>query len=588
MLVSLFALIVYTGLAFAYFHLTWEDPAHRLIGGCCDAPSAAWFLRWTGFALSHNLNVLVSNYAGIWSGFNVMWQPPAMPLVGAVVWPLETFLGPFISYNLVVTMAMSTSGWACYIAMRRWVGGYVGPFIAGLAFCFSAYITAHAVGHPQFMALAPSVFFLLILSDLLIYRKRLYWRSGIALGIVGAGQFLISQETFADMLIVSIVIVGTVWLFQKRTFLQHLRSTVTALSLSAAICAAFLAWPLSVEFFGPEQLHGLLRPQNFFVTDLANLVLPNPWTSQFHPFGGTYAFQWQWVLSEMGAFIGVPLLVFIMVVFVRCRHDPFVLICGTSALIVLLLSLGPSLHVAGHDLHVPLPWWPIEHLPLLESALPVRLDAFWQLGVCGLTAVGVREIASIRKLRKRAVGFILVAICLVPLLPTFDYWTWEPEVPAFFTTAAVKQIPQGATVFVVPFPRDQIYDVDPMVWQLFANMRFRMPGGYVFFPSPFGPGLAVTGGAEDALTLRLDDIAEGKKLPTLSRPDLMYMRSILFSKYRPQYALVGPMPGERAALELMTGVLEERPTYVEGVYLWKLQRTSAGSHYCPQDKCHKY
>jgi hypothetical protein len=567
-------LIVYTSLAFSFFHLTWQHPSERLIGQCCDPAAVTWFLRWPGYALAHHLGLLSSNYAGIRSGFNVMWQPPAMLPVGLVFSPFEALFGPFVTYNLVVTTAMATSGWACYAVMRRWVGGFLGPFVAGLMFGFSSYMTSQSIGHPQFMILSPVLFCFLLLSDLIVYQRRPAWQNGVALGALGSLEFLISQEIFVGMLIAGAVATVVIWLTHQQRAGARIGRVGAGLILALCTGAVLLAWPLGTEFLGGEQLHGTLRPQNLFVTDVDNLVLPNPAGSFFKIFGGgRYALLWGWDLGEVGAYVGPPLLLLVVIVFVRFRRNLFVRVCGVTGLLMLLLSFGPSLHIAGRDSGIRLPWSVFERFPLLQSALPVRFDVFWQLAVAGLAAMGVRAIMAVQPARMRAIGLFLVIVSLIPLLPTLDYATWTPEVPRFFQTTAVDEIPAGSVVFTAPFPRADPWDVDPMLWQVTAGMRFRMPGGYIFFPAAGGSGLADPGGVEDPLTARFDLIAETADLPALSAPELRQMRSIFLSKYQPQFGLVGPMANEGAAVQLMTSLVGHGPRYIEGIYLWRVDQS---------------
>ena len=568
---SIGTLIVYSGLSFLIFRATWAVPTTHLIGGCCDSPAPAWFLEWTSYALTHLGNPLITHLAGVPNAVNIMWQPPAMPFLGVVMTPVELLLGPFISYDLVVTLALSLSGWACYTALRRWVGGFVAPFVGGLVFGFSPFMAAQSLGHPQF-TFAPLVpLFFLVLSDLLVYRKWPTWVAGLGLGVIAAAEYMISQEIFGELMIGGLVAVLILAAVDHRQVRSRVGEVGRGLGFAALTSMALLAWPLSVEFTGPGILHGLLRPQNAFVTDLANLVVPNPVVSQL-PLGiSSDAFRWGWDIGELGVYVGLPLLVILTVFVVMGWRERIVRVASIWALCMLVLSLGPSLHVAGRDINIWLPWAAVERLPLLENALPVRFDLFWQLGVATLVAIAARSIAHFAAGRARLASGLVLAGALVLMLPTLTYQTWVPTVPSLFTTSAVDQIPSGARVFIAPFPRDQLYDAAPMLWQADAGLRFSMPGGYIFLPAQSGQGLAPTGGTPDALTGRLDAIGQGSTVPPLTSDQLAGLRSILLRTYRPSYVIVGPMTGEPAAVRLMTELTGRAPRAVGGVELWKLR-----------------
>ena len=233
-----------------------------------------------------------------------------------------------------------------------------------------------------------------------------------------------------------------------------------------------------------------------------------------------------------------------------------------------VLSLGPSLHVAGEDLGLPLPWWLFQQLPLLESLLPVRLTLYMYLGVAVLLAVGVRAALRAPKPWERAAMITWAAVGLLMLVPPLDYPTWEPNVPEFFRSRAVEAIPEGTLVFVAPYPRDQPKNTEPMLWQAEAGMRFRMPGGNVLRPDESGHGLGRTGGSSDALTKRLSKLAAGKQIDPVDQAELAEMRALLIDKYQAEAAIVGPMPGEAEAVRLFTRIYGRSPRDIAGVHLW--------------------
>ena len=78
---------------------------------------------------------------------------------------------------------------------------------------------------------------------------------------------------------------------------------------------------------------------------------------------------------------------------------------------------------------------------------------------------------------------VLAAVGLVaflPLVPRLPIHTYPVQLPRFFTSTKVRQIPPGAVVLTFPFelaPRN-----DAMMWQAASGMRFRVLGGDVFVP----------------------------------------------------------------------------------------------------------
>jgi hypothetical protein len=565
------SLAVYAALAFALFHSTWEDPGKRLVGLCCDTHAHVSLLRWTSFAVLHGYNPLFSDHVLAPEGINLLWQPAAMPLVGLVVTPLQELAGAFVTFNLVTTFAFALSGWTCYLALRRWVGGFAGPFAGGLLYGFSPFMGAHGLGHTVLISAFLQPLFLLALTELVVYRRWVWWKPSVCLGLLFAGQFLVTQEGCAALAISTIIALGALAASFPGEVRRRAPLVLRGGILAVGVALTLLAVPLGYEFFGPQRLHGLLRPQNTYVADLANLVVANPLATGWAPWGDD-AHRWGWSLSESTMFVGPILLAFVVFVTWRGRHDAVVRVSAAFAAVMGVLALGPSLHVAGKDLGVPLPWWLFQQLPLLENLLPARLTLYVYLGIAVLVAVGVRNAVSAPRRSQRIGMLAWAAAGLLLLAPPFDYPALEPRVPEFFRSDAVEVIPEGTLVFVAPYPRDDPQNMDSVLWQVESGMRFRMPGGNVLRPSPLGSGLGTTGGGHDHLTRRLGALAAGKTMEPVDRVDLVKLRQILTRKYQAEAALVGPMQGEAQAVRLFTRIYGEKPRDIDGIHLWLPER----------------
>ena len=279
------ALLVYAAVGAAFFHNTWEKPSARLVGTCCDSASSVAFLRWTGHALLHGYNPLFSHHVLAPEGVNIMWQPPAMPLVGLLVAPLEEIAGSFLTFNVVTTLALALSAWTCYLALRRWVGGFAGPFIGGLLYGFSPFMAAHSLGHTEYIsAFVPPLFFL-ALTELAVYRRSVWWKPAVGLGLLFAAQFLINQEGCAALAIATLVILGTLAAARPDEARRRAGLVLRGGLVATGVAGVLLAGPLAVEFFGAQRLYGVLRPENTYVSDLANLVVASPVATEWAPGG---------------------------------------------------------------------------------------------------------------------------------------------------------------------------------------------------------------------------------------------------------------------------------------------------------------
>ena len=75
---------------------------------------------------------------------------------------------------------------------------------------------------------------------------------------------------------------------------------------------------------------------------------------------------------------------------------------------------------------------------------------------------------------------IAALVALVPLVPRWPYRSSPTSVPAFFLTAAVRRVPPGSVTLTYPYP--YYPDLQGMLWQAEASMRFRLIGGYALVP----------------------------------------------------------------------------------------------------------
>jgi len=75
---------------------------------------------------------------------------------------------------------------------------------------------------------------------------------------------------------------------------------------------------------------------------------------------------------------------------------------------------------------------------------------------------------------------------LIPLVPQMPLREQAANVPAYFTSASVRAIPEGSVV--LPYP----YDIGAvnygMLWQAVSGFRFKIVGGEASKPPPSAPG----------------------------------------------------------------------------------------------------
>ena len=102
-----------------------------------------------------------------------------------------------------------------------------------------------------------------------------------------------------------------------------------------------------------------------------------------------------------------------------------------------------------------------------------------------------------------------------------------------------------------------------MLWQVSADLRFKMPEGYANRPGPaLDPAPTILG--HDLMAMQ-----QGAPAPEVSAS---YRAAALaeLRGWQVKAVVLGPMPDEDRVLEFLTAVMGTTPTQDGGVYLWSL------------------
>ncbi|MGH9182014.1 MAG: hypothetical protein ACRDY5_09910, partial [Acidimicrobiales bacterium] len=306
------ALVAYLVLAVVLFSATWVSAQGRWIGDGGDPPLFMWFLRWVPYALSHGVNPLVTSHLNLPDGVNLMWNTP-VPLAGLLAAPLTVAMGPILAYNVLVTLAVALSAWCAYLMLRRYVASPWAAGLGGLLYGFSPYVLAHARAHLNLTAALVPPLMLLLLDDVLVRQRRPPLVDGLLLGLLAAGQLLLSEELLASEMLVALLGLAVLVALNGRRSLEPARvaHACRALAVALAVSLAIVAWPLHVQFFGPQRVRGgTLWRSGVFVSDLLAFVVPSgnqalssAWTRSV-----TEQFSSACCVAEKNAYLGVPLL----------------------------------------------------------------------------------------------------------------------------------------------------------------------------------------------------------------------------------------------------------------------------------------
>jgi hypothetical protein len=563
------ALLVYAALAVLFSAHTWQDPFHVTSGGNGDPNVAMWFIGWDAYSASHPLlNPFFTDFLDHPEGINLLWNA-ARWTQNLMVAPVDLHFGPVLAYNVSQVLALGLSGWTAYLAITALVRNRWAAFAGGLLYEFSPYMLGHAPVHSDYIFMPSPPLALLLFHRLATDSRATPWRWGVALGLLGAFQFMATEEVAMTMAITTMLGLALLALARVATREQVLRFS-QAIGVALAVAAVLLAAPIGYQFFGAAVLHGDFHGVGLYETDLLGFVIPTS-TLAAYPVSITgFADHFGGGPNENTAYFGIPFLVLLGYTAWRWRDRLLVRWSATMLLVVAVLSMGSLLQAGGRIWLFPLPWLIFQFLPIFGSILTARLMVFAYLMAAVLLAWFIARLASFSP-RGRVTGGLLLLVVAVSLLPRAPLTPYPRLVPAFFTGSGVTLV-SGETVLVAPFSADPgllknpPWEVsNPMLWQSASGMAYKMPDGYVWRQSPHGTPQA--GPLETQTQDLMTGISRFGSYPTLCPSD----REHIFAELRHwdiQAVVVGPM-GKRAKMEeFFTDLLGTPPEEVQGVALW--------------------
>jgi hypothetical protein len=580
------ALATYAVLAVAMFSSTWIHPTNWWVGVSGDAQQFMWFLGWPPFAITHGLNPIFSNYGDYPGGVNLMWNASLL-LPGVVLAPLTQLGGFVLAYNFLMTMAVALSAWTAYLLIRRYVSSQIAAGVGGLLYGFSPFMTAQSLAHPYMtVALMPPII-LLLLDEIVRVQRRRPLVSGLLLGLAGAAQLFIGEEVLAITAVVALLLLCLAAGLCPDQVASHFKHALLGLACAAVVFAVLAAVPVGFQFFGPQHLLGTVQPANEYVSDTLSFVVPSKNFLVAPASAVAISGKFTGNMVEDNSYVGVLLALLLAFIVVRYWRRLDVRLAALGAVLIAILSMGVTIHIAGRVSPFPvftlglvfpllqryLPgrlmlyltfagWLALSRLSILGNILPTRMMLYFYLLAGLLIAVWLDDMRAWQP-RHRRLGWLALAASLVLLVPALPYPSTPETVPAFFAGGAVSRIPAGSVALVIPFSARG--ETRAMIWQERAGMRFRMPEGYAFVPgaSPRGARVSPPLSSTQVETI-LIAVGRGQTLSDQTR--LLIMSEL--KSWHVQTVVIGPMTNEQQEVDLFTSLFGRAPEAVDGVYVW--------------------
>ncbi len=511
----------YLPLAVLGFWPVWTHWSSQLNGcNCWDQVLLEWFIHWTPSAVTHGHSVLVTNYLDAPNGINVMWNTSVLAL-GSLAAPLTQTIGVVHTMAVLLTLSFALSAACMFVLLRRWVLWWPAASLGGLVYGFSSFALEEAgSGRITYVfAVIPPLLVFAIAK--LIDNEWTPLVGGSIIGLLAAVQLFVSEEILSITTLFLALALVALALIYRADVVRRAHDVLRTAAAAVVVFALFSAYPLYVQFLGPDRITG--PPQSHaqlahFSSDAASLVTPG--LPQWIDFGWTNRISSAFTAAsaaEVTFYVGIPLLLLLLGCVVLLRRHVLVRIFAPVALLSFWCSMGPRLLIDNHDTGIPGIDAVLVHLPVLGDIVPSRFAVVFWLSVAVLFAVALDEgyqwlhLSIGRRIERRpsatsgpptraqrsrdrvlavrlsSLVCVVVGIgVLIPVIPAWPYSNVPADVPSFFTSDDVNQIPSGSLVATYPYALTAT--AWPMLWQADSNMRFRMLGGYAIGPGAGGVG----------------------------------------------------------------------------------------------------
>ncbi|WP_097322461.1 hypothetical protein [Paractinoplanes atraurantiacus] len=483
---DLWALLSYAALSLLVMSQLWRDPNGRVLAGNKDDHNVFLFMLAHGErVVFHGDNPFYSGRLNVPDGVNMMANTSVL-VMSLPLAPVSHFLGVGFSVALLLTLGLAGTAAAWYhVLSRHLVTSRVAAWIGGLWCGFAPTMISHANGHVNFVSLYVVPF--IVWQVLRLREPGRAVRGGVILGLLIVVQVFINEEAllFAALALgVFVVAYGLMsWTGAKREA-PHL---LKGLGVAALVSGSLLAYPLWYQFFAPGNYHGQPFEPDMYATDLASLGF-----FARQSLAGYAALTREMSVSatEDNTFFGPIGLVMIIVSVVVLWRSVAARAAAISALVLLIVSMGPELVFFGHRTGIPLPFALISHVPIIDLVSVTRF-AMVPATIAGVLLALATDRARTFEVGKRRLFRVGLVLALVPLFPKPVPVLPGDPMPPFLTQGIWKQYVTGdRTLVTVPLP-EVTTGRTGMRWATLSHLDYPTPRGY--FMGPVNPPTDNTG-----------------------------------------------------------------------------------------------
>jgi hypothetical protein len=550
----------------------WADPSRRVLAlNAPDQTLYEWFLAYDTRLFSGDFG-LVSDRLNAPDGVNLLANTSVIAL-GALFTPVTLLFGVPVTFTAITTLNLAGTAVAWYLLFTRTLRAHRLAAAVGGGFCgFAPGMVSQANSHLHMTAqwLVPLLVWLVVRlvraadpHDGGGRDPRRVVTSGLALAAVVTIQVFIGEEVlFLTAVTLAVMTVG--YAAARPAFARRvLPGFLAGMLVAVATAAAALAYPLWMQFAGPQSVPDGAFLTSYFSADLASF----PAVSPLSALGSDAAARLGTGAAEYDTFLGWPMLVVAVACLAWLRRSPLVVACALAAVVTTALSLGPRVVVDGGPTAVPGPFALLEDLPVVASALPVRFALPLVPLIATLLVLAVDRAVGSPVRWVRALVPAAVFVALLPAVPAALPTEHRAPAPVFFAEGHWRRcVPPGGVLVPVPLPTPK--EPWTMRWPAAAEAAFGVPEG--FFIGPYGRNGTASMGIYPRPTSRLlAEIGRTGRVPVIgpeqragARRDVAYWKA--------SCVVLVPTTAHTRPLLLALEALFGPATVVADAYTWQV------------------
>jgi len=368
------AALVYAVAEVVLFYPVTRHPFSRFIGVPGDAQQFMWYLGWFWHAVFHGMNPFTSTYINYPHGINLMTNTSIIA-ESVLFGPFAYVFGVTFVFNTMNMLNLLVIGVISFLifdelGMRKWIAMF-----AGLLAILLPFTTAQLAGHTHIVFTSPIFILIYLMIRAIRYGVRRPIGLGVIMGLVIGFEFYTSTEVFATSVLVLAIMLAAWWMLDQSRLYTLAASIPPVVYMVTALSASIILLPgLWMLFFGPYR--PLINPThdpNVFVNDFLNFILPTPMYALHSGVTTNVTSHFSGNSSEDNGYLGLPMLILLVWSVQRMWHRKEIRVIFITFLAIMVLSMGPHLHILGYTTKILLPWIIVEHLPLIQNALPSRI-----------------------------------------------------------------------------------------------------------------------------------------------------------------------------------------------------------------------